>query len=161
MLGAVVDSDPDDAELEEELRRVADHVDPVPLDVIERSAESLTWRTVDAELAELAFDSLVDGDRTSGLVRGPGDVRTLTFRASHLTIELDISFERGAREVIGQLVPAQPMTLEIRHKDGAVVVEADDLGRFSAEALPAGPFSVRCGSDNAARPILVTDWISV
>jgi len=151
-----------DAELEDELRRVAEQLDPVPPRALESAVEGFTWRTIDADLAELAFDSSADSAGAAALVRGAAEPRSLTFRASDLSIDLEITCGPGACALVGQLVPAQPATLQIRHKDGTVTVEADELGRFSAQPLPAGPLSLRCRcGTGTARPTVVTDWISI
>lgn len=50
--------------------------------------------------------------------------------------------------------------VDIRHGHGVITVEADTLGRFSAEEVPFGQISLRCrlGSDQAP---IVTGWISL
>jgi hypothetical protein len=155
-----VEGIPEDADLEAELRRLADSFDPVPPEAVNRAVGSLTWRTIDADLAELSFDSLVDAG--GALVRGTGQPRSLTFRAGDRSMELEVTCERGSCALVGQLLPPGPAILRVRHSDGAVSIEADELGRFSAESLPAGPLSVhwqpRIG---AGQPAVVTDWISI
>ena len=49
--------------------------------------------------------------------------------------------------------------VDIRHGQGVTTVEADTLGRFSAEDIP-GQISLRCrlGPDQAP---IVTGWISL
>jgi hypothetical protein len=155
-----VDGNSDDADLEAELRHLADSLDPVPPEAISRAVQSLTWRTIDAELAELSFDSLVDDG--GALVRGTGQPRSLTFRAGDRSIELEVTCERGTCTVVGQLLPPGPAILRVRHSAGIVSIEADELGRFSAQALPTGPLSVQWQPRiGAARPAVVTDWISI
>ena len=51
---------PEDAQLLDELRRAASRFDPPPPAVVEAARSSFTWRTIDAELAALVFDSGVD-----------------------------------------------------------------------------------------------------
>ena len=53
----MVDEQPDDDALLAALRRIPRHADPVPGPVLEAARGSFTWRTIDAELAELAYDS--------------------------------------------------------------------------------------------------------
>ena len=50
--------------------------------------------------------------------------------------------------------------MDIRHGQGVTTVEADTLGRFSAEEVPSGQISLRCpvGPDQAP---IVTGWISL
>lgn len=152
--------DPDD-ELEERLRRVAERVDPVPRGLLQAAVDSFTWRTVDADLAELVFDSLVD-QYQDALVRGPGQARLLSFAASGLMIDVEITGTGPSRRLIGQLVPPQWAAVELRRGDGVATLEADELGRFSAGPLRAGPISLRCstGTEPDGRHV-VTDWISI
>ena len=51
---------PADEQLLDGLRRAASQFDPPPPAVIEAARSSFTWRTIDAELAALVFDSGVD-----------------------------------------------------------------------------------------------------
>ena len=62
--------DPEDERLLEELRRAAGRYDPPPAWVMEAARSSLTWRTIDAELAAHAVHEL--GGRPD-LVRHPAD----------------------------------------------------------------------------------------
>ena len=57
-------SDEDDT-LWHELRMVIQKGDPVPPEVLQAARESFTWRTIDAELAALTYDSAVDDPATS------------------------------------------------------------------------------------------------
>jgi hypothetical protein len=156
--------DPEDAELaelEEQLRKAAERLDPVPPQVVQAAIDSLTWRTIDADLAELAFDSLahIEGQ---ALVRGPEDVRMLTFEAAGLTIDIRVARTGRSRRFTGQLVPPQHAALEIRHPGGLATLDADDLGRFSSGPLAAGPVSLRCSiGAGPDRRRVITDWVSI
>jgi hypothetical protein len=45
---------------------------------------------------------------------------------------------------------------------GVITVEADELGRFSADALPSGQLSLRCRlGTNADRPQVTTGWVTL
>lgn len=142
----------DDEQLLVELRAALDGVDPVPESVSAAARDAFAWRTIDAELAALSYDSLLDDKELSG-VRSGSAARMLTFEADELTVEIEV--ERG--RLIGQLVPPQPGDVEVRHSGGSLSVRADDLGRFVAEGVPRGPFSLRCRTVGAIA--IVTDWI--
>lgn len=153
--------EPDDTQLEEELRRVVAQVDSVPPVLVEAAVGAFAWRTIDADLAELTFDSQVDHDEAA-LVRGTQQGRMLSFRASNLTIEVEVTGTGASRRLVGQLAPPQRASVDIRHGDGVVTVEADELGRFSADSLQAGPISLRCSPDSATgQPPVVTDWVTI
>ena len=147
----------EDVALLRELSRVVTAGDPVPADVIAAAKASFTWRTIDAELAELAFDSLLDDEAV--LVRGSDQPRLLTFEGSSVTIELVVVTEDDSRRVIGQLVPVQPATVEVVHSGGTTSAVADDLGRFQADELGAGPMRVRVVP--ADGPPTETDWVAI
>src|SRR5436305_155195 len=123
-------SDRDDDRLMDQLRAVAGQVEPVPPDVVAAAQASLTWRTVDDELAELAFDSRLDtgalaGTRSATMV-GP---RLLTFSAGERHVELEVTEIGRDRRLVGQLVPGQPGSIEVRAGVGTMRVEADEVGR--------------------------------
>src|SRR5580700_7976020 len=109
-----VPDEADEAALEAGLRDAAARFDPVPAELIQAAVAAFSWRTADAELAALAFDSLLDqaGD---ALVRSAGGPRLLAFQAGQLTIEVEVTGTGSSRELVGQLIPAQRAGLEIRH----------------------------------------------
>jgi hypothetical protein len=95
-------------------------------------------------------------------MRGSPEWRQLSFPASGLTIELEITGSGDDRRLVGQLIPRQPAVVEIRHVEGVITVEADELGRFSAEGVPQGQISLRSrlGPVTDQSPV-VTGWITV
>ena len=134
---------------------------------MQAAVDAYAWRTVDADLAELVFDSLADRDEAA-LVRGLQPERLLSFQASDLTIEIEVTAAGPARRLIGQLLPPQRAPVQIRHHGDVVTLESDEFGRFVAESVPAGLVSLRCGppSDQdpaagGARSPVVTDWIPI
>ena len=153
--------EPDDARLEEELRELAARLEPVPDRLVQAALDAYAWRTIDAELAELTFDSLA-GHEEAALVRGQQQERLLSFRASGLTIEVEVTAAGPARRLIGQLVPPQRAEVKIRHQDGVVTVATDEFGRFVADRMPAEPVSLRFGpTPGEGRSAVVTEWIPI
>lgn len=129
----------------------------VPDRFIELGKEAFVWRSIDAELAELAYDSSLSGHagQLAGARGEPAPARALTFRTSQLTIEI----EATADGVRGQLVPPQPGEIEMWGRDGPIVtVNIDEVGWFALTGLPAGPFQlvVRTESGIAVR----TGWVT-
>ena len=95
-------------------------------------------------------------------VRGSPEWRQLSFRASGLTIELEITGTGHDRRLTGQLIPRQPAVVDIRHAGGVITVEADELGRFSAEAVPPGQTSLRSRLGPATdQSSVVTGWVTI
>src|ERR1700691_4154894 len=114
--------------------------------------------THDAGPAELVSDPLPSAGLSA--VRGSPEWRQLSFRASGLTIELEITGTGHDRRLTGQLIPRQPAVVDIRHAGGVITVEADELGRFSAEAVPPGQTSLRSRLGPATdQSSVVTGWV--
>ncbi|MCO1659284.1 hypothetical protein [Pseudonocardia humida] len=121
-----------DRALLRDLAAVLARVAAVPPDVVRAAKGLFTWRTVDAELAAVAYDSLLDdGAAAARSVAGP---RIVTFEAGDLTVEVEVDDRPSGRRLVGQLVPAQPAALELRQltvdPSGAIATTADELGRF-------------------------------
>ena len=111
-----------DEALLDSLRDLASRVDPVPAVVRARADASFRFASpanLDAELAQLTYDSLLDAEELRA-VRTRG-VRQLTFEGPHLTVELQVRAGRseGPRELVGQLVPPQAAHIEVRLPDGS------------------------------------------
>ena len=143
-----------DEELLTELRRALQEDQPVPQKVINAAKAVYAWRTVDAELAALAYDSAVQEDFA---VRSESaSVRTLTFESGSLVVELGVA----ENALVGQLAPPQSYELVLRCPGRAPEpVPVDQLGCFRIEPLPEGPFSllVRTPED----VLVATDWVSL
>lgn len=123
--------------------------DPVPVAVVDAVRASLTWRSVDEELAELLSDS---ADLALTGVRGTGD-RRLSFEAPQLVIEFVlVPGPRGSR-LEGQLAPPGPARIEVRHGTELTEIEADDHGRFLLDGVRNGPLALRVlrGDDTPVR----------
>lgn len=136
-----------------ELRMLAVALDPVPPEAIAAARSAIAFRTMDAELAELAADASV-GQQLTG-VRGVASPAMLTFEAPGLAVEVEVTEVGRARRVMGQLVPPRPGAVEIRHGGGRVTVTADEVGRFAASDVAPGPVSIRC---QLGTKIVETDW---
>jgi hypothetical protein len=142
------------------LAAVVGETDPVPPEVLQSGRDSFAWRTIDAELAALTYDSATEHPVVA-VVRASEGPRLVTFEAPDLTVEVEVTVLGARRRLLGQLFPPQPALVTVRdHQGGTVAVEADELGRFRAEDLPAGLCSLRCqlaGTEQGAA--VVTDWI--
>jgi hypothetical protein len=155
-----VPDETDHAALEDELRQVVAQIDSVPAALLDAAVGAFAWRTIDADLAELVFDSLVDQDEAA-LVRSSGHGRMLSFRGRTLTIDVEVTSAGQSRTLVGQLVPPQSAAVDIRQGGSLVAVEADELGRFSAGPLQAGPISLRCRVGSESQPSVTTDWVTI
>lgn len=154
------DHGPTEERLFEELTALVRRADRPPADVLAAARGSYTWRTIDAELAELTYDSLLDDDALAG-VRSGAQPRQVTFESGDITIELEIGIAHGGRRIVGQLVPTQVAEIEIRHPAGEQSVQADELGRFTADILAIGPVSFACRLKTDGEKTITTDWIII
>jgi hypothetical protein len=148
----------DHIEVEERLRMIIELLDPVPERLLAAALDSYTWRTVDSELAELVLDSVAEDQ--GALVRGREDVRLLSFAASGLTIDVQVSSGGQGRRIVGQLAPPGPATVQIRQGSAVTDLDADELGRFRGP-LREGPFSMMCSTGAEGARQIVTDWITI
>jgi hypothetical protein len=151
---------PGDDALLDELRSLADRVDPVPAQVAEGALAAFTWRRVDAELAELLADSAATPDEALAGARGDG-ARSLTFGAGGRTVEVDVVPEGRAFRLVGQLVPAGSAALVVRHAGGSLDGAADELGRFALGPVPAGQVSLRWVPAEPGGIPVETEWLTL
>jgi hypothetical protein len=129
-----------DATTESELRAIFGRMDPVPQLLSDGARAAFTWRTVDAELAELMRDSAEAEQEAGSLVRGGDGPRQLSFESPRLGIELEVT-ATGPRErrLEGQLLPPATATVTVeRPGEDGLSVQADELGRFVLDGLKAG-----------------------
>jgi hypothetical protein len=158
----LVGTEQDDALLAE-LRAVAAVRDPVPDAVLDAAKATLTWRTIDAELAALAYDSAVEAASTAGaLVRDRSatrEYRMLTFEAGDVSVEVEISGTGRTRRLTAQVVPPTTAEVEVRSPHGTTTTTTDDSGHLLSVEIAPGPVSlrVRVLPDG---PTLVTEWVT-
>ncbi|MET7571462.1 hypothetical protein ABZT04_23590 [Streptomyces sp. NPDC005492] len=142
----------DDGLLEEELRQAAAILDPVPVELRQLALDAYALYDLDARLAELTFDSLVDAIPVRGVMDMP---RMLTFTAGDLTVDVEVTSEG----LIGQVMPPQPAGIEVLTGPQALrptALMADGLGRFTSDVPPTGPFALRL---RAGGEVVVTEWL--
>ncbi len=137
---------PDDEELLRELRMAAARYDPPPGQLPDHLEGLLSWRDVDAELAELVADSR----ELTGAVRDGREEVLLRFEASPFAITFSaVSDGTGKLRLLGQIEP--PTAGEIRVVQRAAAdgepselrTWCDEGGRFEAYPVAHGRISVR------------------
>lgn len=149
---------PDDPDaLTTRLQAAQDDAPPQALLAAARAAFS--WRTLDVDLSRPSYDSLLDEAMTP--VRGASEARLLRFDSQGLTLDIEVAVEGEHRTLVGQLFPAAPAEVTVRH-GGAVeiVVPADEDGRFTVADVRSGPLSLRCTRTDGTEP-LHTDWVLI
>jgi hypothetical protein len=150
-----------------QLRAVARQVDPVPDELKLAARSQLAYLRLDAELAELTFDSSTEPEPVG--VRSETQVtRRLTFEAGTTQVEIEVVAEGDRRRLVGQCLPATQVEVTVRSRSsigdagddqGTRTISTDDLGRFNVE-VPSGTVSLRCEWPHAELAV-ETAWVSV
>ncbi|GAA4099345.1 hypothetical protein GCM10022248_83660 [Nonomuraea soli] len=144
----------DDDMLENDLRRAADLMDPVPAALLQSAVEAFALRSLAAELAALSFDSLAE----TTTVRSGYGTRLLSFDGATHTVDVELSFTDGSGRLLGSIHPPEETEVSVERPEHTVVLRTDPFGRFSCRDLAPGPLSLRCRVGGAE---LVTEWITV
>jgi hypothetical protein len=134
-------------------------LDPVPQEAFDAAVASFAWRTIDAELADLVFDS-ASRDRDLVGIRSTRPSRQLTFEAPRLAVELEIDSDAGC-SLAGQLVPAGSADIEVRCPGCSMTIHADDRGRFSVHQVPGHVVSLRIRRPGGDIDWVTTPWVSL
>lgn len=148
-----------------ELHATFSRLDPVPSDLLDQVRQLLCWRTVEVELAELSFDSLVDRDGELA-VRSAADLATVprmlgfgaVVNGEDVSIEVEVESTDDRCVLVGQLWPAVATSLDVQTAGGgAERVPVDAFGRFQVDPVPAGPVRLRVVHGRRA---VQTTWVS-
>jgi hypothetical protein len=146
----------DDEELLAALRDALRARSDVPPELVEAAKSAYVWRTIDAELAEITYDSSREPQAAEGTRSESASIRALTFSSAHLTVEVEVT----ENSLIGQVIPPREGTVEAQARDGAAVVApVDEIGCFIVEPIPQGPFRLRYRTPQDAD--VVTGWITL
>jgi hypothetical protein len=128
----------------------------VPPEFVEMAKDAYVWHNIDAELAQLTYDSSRDSERAASLRSEAASIRALTFTSAEVSIELEIA--EGS--LLGQIMPPRRGTVEARTRAGATTgTPVDEIGCFSIEPIPLSPFRLRCQTEDGAE--VVTGWIKL
>jgi hypothetical protein len=128
----------------------------VPREFIAIARSAYAWHHIDAELAQLIYDSEDDTELSASLRSESATIRALTFASALFSIEVEVTDDA----LYGQLVPPQPGTMEIQtlageHTDG----EIDEVGCFTVEPKPGGKFRLRFHTNG--QPDVLTGWLTL
>jgi hypothetical protein len=148
-------ADDADAALAAELADLLQRRNRAPHHVVDMAKGLFSWRNVDAELADLVHDSVLDEPAP---VRASGQPRILSFEAGHLTVDVELDASPLARRMQGQLVPAMAARLELRGVGASVTGLADELGRFVLPLpIASERMSLRCTLPDGT--VVETAWV--
>lgn len=143
-----------------ELARDRDAVPPGLVDDVTSLHRQVPgWRSVDDELAVLAYDSDAEPAQLAAVRAGAGagSRRRLRFEAPDLALEVEVTPGRP-RELVCQVLPPQPAVLEVRFAAGVLPELSDDLGTFHVRRVPPGVVSLRCRLAGGRANPAATSW---
>jgi hypothetical protein len=125
----------------------------VPADVLARAKGAFLQRT-SGEVAELVFDSLLDGGDSASKHR-------LRFEHPRVRVELVVSAGASASSLRGIVDPPVAVSVQVQADatDVSVVTAVQD-GAFSFESVGHGVIRLNLLGEPAAR-VLHTDWFRV
>jgi hypothetical protein len=146
---------PDDEELLAALGEALRARREVPEWFVETGKNAYAWHNIDAELAQLTYDSLVDRERAAAVRSEAASIRALTFTSARLSIELEVA----ESSLLGQIIPPRAGTLEVHTAAGVTSSPVDEIGCFVVEPIPSSPFRLRCRTEDGAD--VLTGWITL
>lgn len=133
----------------------------VPPWFTQTARNAYAWHDIDAQLAQLTYDSSHDRAlettlRSVSIRSEPASIRALTFTSARLAIELEVTTD----SLIGQIVPPRQGTLEQESKSGeTITVDIDEIGCFYIQPVPDGSFRLRCRTEDGVD--VVTNWFTL
>jgi hypothetical protein len=126
-----------------------------PRSLVEAAKGSFALWNLDAELAALSHDSVMDGELVSGARAELASLRYLRYgtRAGDFIIDLEVTPDG----LVGQLWPEQPGELEVQLADGgAAPLPVDEDGGFAVRPTPSCSFRLYWRAATGRK--VVTDW---
>lgn len=145
----------DDEKLIEALREAFAAADDVPAGFVEAGKSAFAWRTIDAELAALTYDSALEPLAAPAIRSESAILRSLTFASDGWTIELELT----PNAVLGQLDPPEVGTVTARGEGGELATaDIDELGFFVLGPPPAVPYRLVCATQSGTT--ILTGWIT-
>jgi hypothetical protein len=127
----------------------------VPDWFVETGKSAYAWHNIDAELAQLTYDSSHDTVGAAVTRSEAASIRSLTFTSPHLSLELEVT----GSSLLGQVIPPRAGTLEIHTKTGVTTTPVDEIGCFAVDPIPASPFRLRYRTTDGID--VLTGWITL
>ena len=128
----------------------------VPSWFIETGKSAFAWHNIDAELAQLTYDSSVDQREAAVMRSETASIRALTFTSPHVSLELEVT----ENSLLGQVIPPRAGALEIHTRTGEIsTTEVDEIGCFAVDPIPDNPFRLRCSTADGTD--VLTGWITL
>ncbi|MGY4770796.1 hypothetical protein ACXC9Q_28110 [Kribbella sp. CWNU-51] len=150
-----MDLDWNDDELLDALRDALTTADEVPRTFVEAGKAAFVWRTIDAELAALTYDSAWESLAPAAVRSESATLRSLTFASDGWTIEIELTPDA----VLGQLDPPEAGSVSARGDGGKfAAADIDELGFFTLRPVPTAPYRLLCTTESGTT--ILTGWIT-
>jgi len=127
----------------------------VPEWFVETGKNAFAWHNIDAELAQLTYDSSLDQDTVAAVRSEAASIRALTFTSPRLSLELEVA----SNSLLGQIIPPRTGMLEVHTTAGVSSSPVDEIGCFSVDPIPSSPFRLRCRMEDGTD--VLTGWITL
>jgi hypothetical protein len=146
----------DDEELLSALRQALAARRAVPPEFVEAGKNAFAWHNIDAELAQLTYDSTHAPQLEAATRAESASIRALTFTSARITLELEVT----ENSLLGQVVPAQAATIDVEaHDSPDTQIASDEIGCFAIQPIPSGPFRLHCRAAGGVN--VITGWITL
>ncbi|HKN43018.1 MAG TPA: hypothetical protein VJW23_03780 [Propionibacteriaceae bacterium] len=137
------------------LRDALSASEAVPAWFVETGKNAYAWHNIDAELAQLTYDSDSDKPMATATRSETATIRALTFTSTNLSMELEVTED----SLLGQIIPPRTGTLEIHTKTGVMTTTVDEIGCFAVDPKPNNSFRLRCRIPDGTD--VLTGWIDL
>lgn len=149
-----------DDELLAELGAIARVADPPPAIAFELGRSAFLLRRLDAELAELVSDSLLEA---SAVRATSSTTRLMTFEASGVTVEVQVTTDGTSSSILGVVLRPGAGSGGVVHLQTAsgplASSELDGDDRFEFTGVPASLARLRV--EAIGEGVVTTEWINV
>lgn len=143
--------DSDESLLDELREALNGPSEEIPPEFYEAGRAAFTWRTIDAELLALSYDSVLDDDLMAR-ARSTMTARQLVFDASGESLQIEVT----SAGITGQLVPPRAARVALVTPSGVgEEASTDELGCFLMGPPPRGPIRFRIDGST------LTDWVCI
>ena len=144
------------AALQQALRAQRD----VPPEFIEAGKNAFAWHNIDADLAQLTYDSTARTEELAATrAQEEAAIRVLTFTSAQAGLQIELEVQEDA--LAGQILPMQSAAIELQTKTGTQQpISADEVGCFWISPIPSEDFRLRC-RPVAGNAEVVTVWVKI
>jgi len=137
------------------LRDALSTSEAIPAWFAETGKNAYAWHNIDAELAQLTYDSDNDKPMATATRSETATIRALTFTSANLSMELEVTED----SLLGQIIPPRAGMLEIHTKTGVITTTVDEIGCFAVDPKPDNSFRLRCRIPDGTD--VLTGWINL